>query len=113
MPDCNALSAGRLKSRAAAVVRVHLQADFQIRQRQYTCCFVRPFGQFEPGTGEHIPKPRVFPFARVVKAVKVKVPDIQAWQLIGLDHRIRGAFNAPLYAQRTQQMAYQGSLTGA
>ena len=91
-----------LQRSAAALVRVYLQANFQVRQRQYPSGFVRPFGQFQAWAGKNIPKARVFPFARVVKTVKVEMPDVQAWQAIGLYYRISRTFDTPLHPQRAK-----------
>ena len=69
--------------------------------------FVGPFGEFEARAGKDVAKTGVFPFARVAETVKVKVPDAQAGQLVGLHHRVGRAFNAARHAQRLQQMAHQ------
>ena len=103
----------RLQGGAAALVWVDVQANFQVRQRQRAKGFVRPFGQLQPGAGKNVPKARVFPLARIAKAVEVEMPDVQAVQAVGFDHRIRRAFDAPLHPQRMQQMAYQCGFAGA
>ena len=54
------------------------------------------------------PKARVFPLARVVKAVEIKVPQRQTrGRVVGLHHGVGGAFDAPLHPQRTQQVPHQ------
>ena len=63
-----------------------------------------PFRNFEARAGKNVAKTRVFPFARVGEAVKVKVPDVQSGEIIRLDHRIGGTFDQPLHAQSTQQV---------
>jgi epoxyqueuosine reductase len=75
--------------------------------------FFRPFGQLEAGAGKDVAKARVFPFTRVAEAVKVKVPDVKPFQLVGFHHRVGGAFDPALHAQRAQQMAHQGGFSGA
>ena len=84
--------------------------NIQIGSGQHGCGFFRPLGQFEAGAGEDIPKACLLPFPRIGKAVKVKVPDGQAGQLVGFHDRIGGAFDAPRDAQGMQQMAHQCGL---
>ena len=71
---------------------------------------MRPLGQLQSGAGKDVAKAGIFPFAGVGKAIKVKVPEVQARQLIGLHHSVGRAFDAALNAQRLQQMADQGGL---
>jgi epoxyqueuosine reductase len=88
------------------------RADMQVNigHRQHGGGFFGPLGQFEAGAGEQVAKARVFPFARVGKAVKVKVPDIERGQFVGFDHGVGGAFDAALHAQRLEQVAHQRGL---
>ena len=90
-------SAFCLQGSAAALVTVDFQANFQVWQRQRAEGFVRPFGQLEAGAGKNIPKTRVFPLARVAKAVEVEMPDVQALQTVGFYHRRGRAFDTPLH----------------
>ena len=85
-----------------------------------------PFCQLEAGGRKNVPEACVFPLTGVVKAVKVKVPDVrgvggggerprvfwpvhggEARRLVRLYHRVGGAFNAPLHAQSVQQVPHQ------
>ena len=85
-----------------------------IRSWDKRCGLLRPFCQLESGAGKDVPKARIFPFARVAKAIKIKVPDGQAARcFVRLDHGVGGAFDAPLYAQRAQQVAHQRGFAGA
>ena len=69
--------------------------------------FFRPFCQLQSGAGENVPKTGIFPLQRIVKTVKVKMPDGQLRQVVGLDHGVGWAFDAPWHAQGLQQMAHQ------
>ena len=73
-----------------------------------------PFGQFQAGGREQISKPRVFPFARVGKAIEIKMPDSQAiGRLMRFDHGVTGALDAPTDTQGTQQVAYKAGFASA
>ena len=66
-----------------------------------------PFDQLEARAGKDLAKPGFFPFVGVIKAVKVKVPDAQVRQRVGLHHSIGRAFDAASHAQRLEQVAYK------
>ena len=97
----------------AGVIVQRLQMNDQIGPGDEADGLFRPLGQLEAGAGKEVAKARVFGLPRVAEAVKVKVPDVQAGQLIGLHHRVGGAFDAALHPQRAQQVAYQRGLAGA
>jgi len=65
-----------------------------------------PFDQLEPCAGEGVPKSRLFPLARVVEAVKVKVRDVDMRPLeftfMRLDDCIGRAFDTALHTQGAQ-----------
>jgi hypothetical protein len=66
---------------------------------------------FSPGLARQVAEAGVFPFARVGEAVEVEVRGLAAaGQAIGLHHRIGGALDAALHAQRAQQVAHEGGL---
>lgn len=72
------------------------------------CCGVfGPLCQFESGAGKDVAKTSIFPLARVVKAVKIKVPNVQAGRFVRFNHRVSRAFDAALYTQCAQQVARQ------
>ncbi len=81
--------------------------DSKVRKRCKPCSLFRPFCHLEARVGKNVPETRVFPFAGVVKAVEVEVPDREARRLVRLHHRIGGALDAALHAQRAQQVAHQ------
>lgn len=89
----------------------------KVCKRSKRCRLFWPFCHFEPRVGKNVPETRVFPLARVVETVKVKVPDHrlgrEAGGFVGLHHRIGGAFDAPLHAERAQQVPHQRGLTRA
>ena len=89
------------------------QGDGQVGGRQQRGGFFWPLGQLEPGAGEQVAKAGVFPLARVVKTVEIKVPDGQARRFVRLDHRIGRAFDPALHAQRPEQVAHQRGLARA
>ena len=74
--------------------------------------FVGPLHQLQAGTGKNIAKTGFFPFAWVVEAKKIKVPDVcfRRCQRIRLDNGIRWAFDASLNTERAQQMPHKGRL---
>ena len=86
------------------------------------CRAFGPLHQLEPWAGEKFAKPGILPFARIGETVKIEVPNVQRrarWhqragqRFVGFDHRIGGAFDAPLHTQRAQQMAHEGRFAGA
>ena len=87
-----------------------MQGD--ICHRQHAGCLVRPLGKLEAGARKNIAETGFFPLPRVIEAVKVEVPDVQLRQLVGLYHRVGGAFDAASHPQRLQQVAHQGGFTG-
>ena len=84
-----------------------------IRRRNHGCSLLRPFCQLEAGTSENIAETRIFPFARIVEAVEVEMPDREVPRLVGFDHGVGRALDAALNTQRTQPVAYQRGLAGA
>ena len=93
------------------------QAQAQVGSWQVPAGFVGPFNEFEAGAGKDVAKAGLFPFIRVVEAVKVKVPDGQRFSAgtshaVGFDHGIGRAFDATCHPQRLQEMAYQGGFAG-
>ena len=106
----------------AALLRIAIaldsfQAQAQVGSWQVPAGFVGPFNELEAGAGKDVAKAGLFPFIRVVEAVKVKVPDGQ-WlstgtsHAVGFDHGIGRAFDATCHPQRLQEMAYQGGFAG-
>ena len=93
------------------------QAQAQVCGRQMPAGFIGPFNELETRAGKDVAKAGLFPFIRVVEAVKVKVPDGQ-WlspgssHAVGFDHGIGRAFDTTCYPQRLQEMAYQGCFAG-
>ena len=106
----------------AALLRIAIaldcfQAQAQVGSWQVPAGFVGPFNEFEAGAGKDVAKACLFPFIRVVEAVKIKVPDGQwlsagAGHAVGFDHGIGRAFNATGHPQRLQEMAYQSGFAG-
>ena len=86
------------------------QLDDQISVRQGAGSVFRPFRQFQPRAGKDVTKAGVFPLARVIEAIEIKVPDGEAGQFIGLDHRVGGTFDPALDPECAQQMAHQSGL---
>ena len=72
-----------------------------------------PFAQFEARAGENVPKACVFPFTRIVEAIKVKMPDGSGFHLVRLHHSVGRAFDAALHAQCAQQVADPSGFAGA
>ena len=103
----------RAQGHLPRLVLQNFQVNDQIGVRDEAGGFFRPFGQLETGTGKDVAKTRVFPFARVLEAVEVEMPDVEIGQLVGLNHRISRALDAPRHAQGAQQMPNQGGLAGA
>jgi epoxyqueuosine reductase len=69
---------------------------------------VGPFHQLQAGARKNIAKAGFFPFARIIEAKKIEVPDVRTRrQRVGLDHRVGRAFDAPLHTQRAQQVPYK------
>ena len=80
--------------------------------------FFRPLDELQARRGEDVAKARFFPFARIVEAVEVEVPDIQdgesqCGQGIGLDHGVGRAFDAAFDAERMQKVAHEGGFARA
>jgi epoxyqueuosine reductase len=96
---------------------LYFDVQLGIHRRQMPGCAFGPFHQLEAGAGEKFAEPGIFPFSGVRETVEVKVPDVQrraGWHerarlgLVGLNHRIGGALDAALHAERAQQMANKG-----
>ena len=92
---------------------IHFETHHQVGLWHATGGFFGPFGQFQAGAGKDVAKAGVGPLARVVETVKVKMPDIEARQFIGLHHRVSRAFDPSLHAQGPQQMPHQRGLARA
>ena len=107
----------RAQGHLSGLIFQSFQVNDQISARNEAGGFFRPFGQFEARAGKQVAKAGVFPFAWVVKAVEIKVPDIEQSVLsvskrkfIGLHHGVGGAFNPALHTQCAQQIPHQGGL---
>ena len=79
---------------------------------------VRPLHELQAHAGNNIAKAGFFPFTRIIKTEKIKVPDVQLningggrCQRVRLDNRIRRAFDAALYTEGAQQMPNEGGFT--
>ena len=75
---------------------------------------VGPLDELQARAGKNIAKTGFFPLTRIIEPEKIKVPDVQAHingcgrrQRIGLDNRIRRAFDAALHTQRAQQVPHK------
>ncbi len=90
----------------------NLQLNLQIGTRNEARGFVRPFSQLQTLTGKNVAKTGVLPFARVLEAVEVEMPDLQPRQFIRFQHRIGGALDPARHAQCTQQVTHQRGLAG-
>ena len=91
----------------------HLELNDQVGQRHAASGLVRPFGNFQAGAGKNVAQAGIKPFARVAETVKVKVPNVEIRQSIGLHYGIGGAFDVPRHPQGLQQMAHQRGFAGA
>ena len=116
--ECDAGRGVRGEGDLAGGVQGGGDVDVQVRRGQHAGGLFRPLGNFEAGAGKDVPKARVFPLARVAETVEVEMPDVkgratQRRQLVGLHHRVGGAFDAALHPQRMQQVAHQGGLARA
>jgi epoxyqueuosine reductase len=87
------------------------QRDHPVGGRQLARHLVGPFHEFQAGTRKNIAETSVFPFLRVVEAVKVEMPDgpgtVPFAYLVRLDHGVGGAFDAALHPGGAKQMAHQ------
>ena len=97
---------------APAALVEQFEFNHQIGARQKARRLVRPFRELEPFAGKDVAKAGVTPFARVMEAVEVEMPDSQVGQFIGFDHSVGRALDAPGYAQGLQQMAHQRGFAG-
>ena len=91
----------------------NFQINDQIRERDEAGGFFRPFRQLEAGARKNVPKTRVFPFAWIAEAVKVKMPDSEVDQFIRLHQRVGGTSDTARHAQGVQQVPHQGGFAGA
>ena len=96
----------------ACVLRCQFDGNAQVRRGQHASSLAGPFDQFETRTGKDVAKTSVFPFLRIVEAVKVKMLDGQPACLVGFKHRIGWAFDAAFHTQGPQEMPYQGGFAG-
>lgn len=90
-----------------------LDQQLQVRAGQQASGFVWPLDQLEPVGTKQVAKARVFPLLRVVEAVEVEMLDVDARHLVRLDHRVARAFDAPLHAKRSKQVARERGLACA
>ena len=96
----------------ARAVQGGVEGDVQIGRGQLCSCLLGPLHELQAGAGKDLLEAGVLPLARVGKAVKVKMPDRQARQFVGLHHGIGRALDAPAHAQGLQQVAHQRGFTG-
>ena len=95
-----------------ALVFVHrFKGNHPVRGRQLPGHFVWPFHELETWPRKDVPKTGVFPLLGVAETVKIKMPNrpgaVSGADLVWLNHRISGAFDAALHTRRTQQVPYQ------
>ena len=103
----------RRQTYPARRVIIHFETDHQVGQRHTAGGLFGPFGEFQAGAGKDVAKAGIGPFARVAETVKVKVPDMEIRQFIGLHHGVSRAFDASLHPQCPQQMTHQRGLACA
>jgi hypothetical protein len=72
----------------AALVRLGLDVHFEVGHRQHVGGSFRPFGQLQASAGKQVAKARFLPFARIVEAVEVEMPDGQTIGLMRFDDGI-------------------------
>ncbi len=94
-------------------VGAHRDEDVQISRWRVPGDALGPFRQFQTGAGKDVAKPRVFPLAWVMKAVKVEMPYLEPRQFVGFDHGVGGALDASRHAQRLQQVPHQRGFAAA
>ena len=96
---------------AALVFVDGLQRNHPVWGRQLPGHFVWPLHQLQTGSRKDVAKARVFPFLRVIEAVKVKMPDrpsaVARARLVGFDHGVGWAFDAARHPGCAQQVAHQ------
>ena len=86
----------------------------QVSGGQQTSGVLRPFGQLQAGGGKGVAQAGVFPFARVFKAVEVKVRYWQlTWCSVALNNGVAGAFDGSGDAECAQQAARKGGFAHA
>ena len=91
----------------------HVKFNHQVGTRQRTGSLLRPLNQLQARAGKDVAQAGISCFARILKAVKVKMPGIEAGQLIRFHYGISRAFDATFDTQRAQQVAHQSGLAGA
>jgi epoxyqueuosine reductase len=116
------LPEGRLGQQrdVAGFIGLCVDPNHQVGWRQQGCSLFGPFGKLQAVAGEDVPKAGVFPFARIVEAEKVEVPDSQLpvfglrkRRLMRLDYRVSRALDPPLNAKGAQQVPHECRLAGA
>ena len=99
----------------ATAVKVDGEMDVQVGGWQKALGFVGPLTNLQANACKNISETRVFPFTRIVEAVKVEMPDAEVLTVgcdfIRLHHRISGAFDAILHAQGLKQITREGGFT--
>ena len=105
-----AASGVRLQQNLPVGIILCFNVNSKVCCRNHAASLVWPFSELEARGREDVAKARVFPFARVVEAVEVEVPDGQPGYLVRLDHGVGGTLDASLYAQCAQQVAHQSGL---
>ena len=108
-PQSLARGAEGFQAHFAARVGDGSEVQTQIRTRQQARGLFGPFGKLQTGRGEQVAETSVFPFLRIIEAVKVKVMNLDAaCGFMGFDHRVTGALDAAFNPQSPQQMAREG-----
>ena len=91
----------------------HLDLNHEIRIRQRAGRFFWPLYQLQPRAAKDVAKARIHCLLWILKSVEVKMPDIEAGQLIRFDHGVSRALDATIDTQSAQQVAHQSGLAGA
>lgn len=90
----------------AVCVRVDGDVQRQVWRGHHALGVLWPLAQLQSRAGEDVAKPGVFPLAWVAETVKVEMPHRARGHVIGLDHRVGGALDAPAHPQGAQHMAH-------
>ncbi len=102
----------------AGFIGLHFEVDGEVFDRQEAARILRPLGQFQARLREDVAQAGVFPFARVVEAVEIEVPDAQVFatgcrDFMGLDHGVGGTLDASRHAEGAQQVPHERRLACA
>ena len=87
--------------------------DAQIRLRHQSQGFVWPLHQLESRIGKHLTKTGVFPFLRIIEAIKIEVTGTHLRQVIDFHHRITRAFDGAHNTECTQQVPSESGFASA